>query len=338
MTDTGVLNHEEGSVEVREHPARQTRTVFVHPSHSGLHISIKEVETAYPIGLIEIMLRVRGLDLCDDIARDEDPGYVEAKLRHDISAYFSPDAFAGKRILDFGCGGGSSTMILARLFPGSEIVGVELSPEYLSIARARLQHYGFSNVTLVQSTSGEELPDHLGMFDFVILSAVFEHLLPAERRLVMPRLWSHLIPGGCLVVNQTPHRFYPFENHTTGLPMINYLPDRAALWSARLLSKRNLKADSWETLLRKGIRGATEREILRSLGARDTSEAVLLDPAHLGARNRVDHWYAGLSARYRPLKRIIREFLRFISKASGTLLVPHVSVVIRKSSQIREDS
>src|SRR5579863_4263751 len=134
VTDTGILNHEEGFVEIREHPSRRTRTVFVNPQRAGLHIAIRQFETAYPVSLIETMLRVRGLNLCDDIARDEDPSYVEAMLRRDISAYFLADAFAGKRILDFGCGGGASTMILARLFPASEIVGVELSPAYLSIA------------------------------------------------------------------------------------------------------------------------------------------------------------------------------------------------------------
>jgi len=336
--DSGVLHHDEGSLEIREGPSPGKRSVFVRPHRNALHISIKQIETAYPMSLIETMLRVRGLGLCDDIARDEDSSYLEAKLAHDISAYFPADDFSGRRILDFGCGGGSSTMILARLFPASEIVGVELSPEYLSIARARLRYYGFSKVILMQSPSGERLPESIGMFDFVLLSAVFEHLLPAERKLLMPLLWSHLKPNGCFLVNQTPHRFYPIEDHTTGLPLINYLPDRAAMWAAKRLSKRNLRGDRWETLLRKGIRGATEREILRSLGAQDTSNAVLLEPIGPGGGNRVDLWYSALSTRHRPLKKVIRELLRFIYKISGTLFVPHVSVVLRKRPPIGENT
>jgi hypothetical protein len=95
----------------------------------------------------------------------------------------------------------------------------------------------------------------------VVLSAVWEHLLPSERPEVLKQIWSLLRPGGFFFLNQTPHRFTPVETHTTGLPLINYLPDRLALSFARKFSKRVDRHETWDALLRKGIRRGTENEV-----------------------------------------------------------------------------
>jgi demethylmenaquinone methyltransferase/2-methoxy-6-polyprenyl-1,4-benzoquinol methylase len=54
-----------------------------------------------------------------------------------------------ERILDLACGTGISTLAIARRFPTSRVVGVELREEYLAIARAKLR--GLDNVELVLS-------------------------------------------------------------------------------------------------------------------------------------------------------------------------------------------
>jgi hypothetical protein len=136
-----------------------------------------------------------------------------------------------------------------------------------------------------------------------------------------------------LLLNQTPHRFFPFESHTTGVPFINYLPDRVAHWAARRFSSRELGGESWEGLLRKGIRGATEREILSSLGdSGDGPAPALLSPRRPGYRDRVDVWYAALSPRHRALKIACRELLRVIERFAGTTLVVNLSLAITKGS------
>ena len=148
---------------------------------------------------------------------------------------------------------------------------------------------------------------------------------------MMPQLWAHLRIGGCLLLNQTPHRFFPFESHTTGLPLINYLPDRLALLVARRFSPRHLGAESWESLLRKGIRGATEREILASFGeAKAESLPALLAPRRPRHRDRVDVWYAALSPRHRALKTACREVLRVVERVVGTTWVVNLSLAIGK--------
>src|SRR5262249_32482386 len=124
-----------------------------------------------------------------------------------------------------------------------------------------------------------------------VLSAVYEHLLPDERRILLPRIWSRLKPGGVLFINQTPHRYSPVEMHSTGLPLINYLPDGLAYRITKRFSKRIKGDEDWPALLRGGIRGATIGEILRALG----DDAALLEPR---AGDHIDLWYGKLSKRY----------------------------------------
>ena len=105
------------------------------------------------------------------------------------------------------------------------------------------------------------MPDGIGNFDFVILSAVYEHLLPTERNMIVPLIYSLIKPEGILFSNQTPFRYFFIETHTTSLPFINYLPDRLTHFIARSFCNRVNKNETWETLLRRGIRGGTVKEI-----------------------------------------------------------------------------
>lgn len=175
------LQHPDALVNVDELPNRK-RQIAVHLSHPSTFMQHPSCETSYPVELIDLILRVKGPGfLCDEIMRDEHPLYVRMHLEKAILGYADESRFAHKRILDFGCGSGASSMILSSLFPTAEIVGIDLMGDLLSIAKARAQHYGFNNVTFLQSPSGAELPEGIGIFDFVVLSAVYEHLLPDER-------------------------------------------------------------------------------------------------------------------------------------------------------------
>ena len=138
--------------------------------------------TRYPDELIQAVLAVRPLTwLCDELARDKDPLYVERYLRYAMLGYVDEGQFVGKRLLDFGCGAGASTMVLCRMLPHTEIVGVELVEEDLAVAKARARFYGAESTRFVVSPGPEQLPPGIGLFDFVSFSAVFEHLLPNVR-------------------------------------------------------------------------------------------------------------------------------------------------------------
>lgn len=325
------LEHPEGRVSVQEQG--DGRRLVRAQANAGGHVSRSEWSTAYPLGLIEKILRSKGPSyLCDEIARDEDPDYVALFLRYSLLGYVSPERFSGGRLLDFGSGSGGSTVNLARMLPDTEIVGVELEPELIATARMRAEFYGLSNLVFLESPSGSELPPDLGTFQFVNLGAVYEHLLPNERKRLPAQLWSLLDVGGVIFVNQLPYRFYPMEDHTTGLPLINYLPDRWAFAAARRWSER-IEADaSAEFLLRAGIRGGTAREVKRDL-LRAGGDAELLAPTQLNLRTHADLWYAYSTQhhqRYASVKRVMRGTFELLSRISGSPVAPGLSLAFEK--------
>jgi SAM-dependent methyltransferase len=325
------LEHRDGRISIEERPDGRRR-VLVHPN-AGVFVARPECMTAYPVKLIERILQVKAPGyLCDEILREEDPNYVRLFLQYSLLGYVPEAAFRGARILDFGSGSGASTVILARMFPDSEIVGVELEPDLVAIARMRSEHYALSTVSFVESPDPESLPEGLGRFTYINLGAVYEHLLPDERPRLLPQLWSLLDVGGVIFVNQLPYRFYPIEAHTTGLPLINFLPDRMAFLAATRFSKRLDPGSTWPKLLRDGIRGGTGRSVGRDL-VRGGGEARMLTPTRLGLRDHADVWY-GISSRVRPhpIKRVMRTSFSVLSRVVRDPFAPGLSLAYQKQA------
>jgi hypothetical protein len=154
-------------------------------------------------------------------------------------------------------------------------------------------------------------------------------MLPHERKSVLPAIWGVLKSGGILFLHETPYRYFPYEGHTTGLPLINYLPDRAALFYARRLSPRNLGDRDWEALLRGGIRGSSIREILSCLEA-GQGRPNLLEPSAFDG-GRIGVWYHQ-SSRHRKSR--LRDVSLYAFKAlkalTGIEMTPYLTLAIRK--------
>jgi SAM-dependent methyltransferase len=322
------LAHPEAKVQLEPVADRRTR-VTVEPYDPSLYVHRRTCTTSYGVPLLERLLEIKGPAwLCDEILRDEDPAYVAESIRLAVLPYVAEEELDGKRLLDFGCGSGASTAILARVFPHASVVGVELEEELLSIARLRVEHHGLENVELLRSPAGDRLPPGLGSFDFAFLSAVFEHLLPHERGPVLAQVWETVEPGGILFLSETPHRWWPIESHTTGLPLLNYVPAAPALRLARRLSPRVAADASWQDLLRGGIRGGTPREVLALLRAADEGTPRLLRPRRLGLSSAADVWYA--KGPPTPVRRTVHRLLQVLDAVTGAGIVPYLSLAIRK--------
>ena len=308
-----------------------------------------EWTTAYPLDLIVEILEEKGPAwLLDEIRRDEATDYVQPELELGLLAYSPPEDFDDVRVLDFGCGMGSSTLILGRVLPNSTIVGVDMSERFVEVARMRTEFFAdrarrtgvaHADMRFAVSPNSERLPDGLGLFDAIVLAGVFEHLLPAtgeggegERALVMGALWSHLKTDGVLYVNQTPWRGFPWEFHTTGLPFVNYLPG-AVIPSLTRFSRKVAADASWPELLRLGVRGASVREIVRLLRDADPEhEPVVLKPNRLQVTNRVDLWYKVCTSRpqRRWQKRLWRRAARMFAGATGIEALPLLTLAVAK--------
>lgn len=330
-----IIPHPEAVIVLELLPSGK-RLVQVRMHNPDEHVWVPTFETSLPRDLIERFLEVHGpAGLGHALTRIEEDGDLQRALRFSILPFVREWDFRGKRLLDFGCGSGTSTLHLARMFPHTEIVGLDLLPELLEPARRLMKHMGLGNVTFVQAKSGDALPDDLGSFDFVTLNAVYEHLLPDERTLLLPQLWASLRPNGVLFLNQTPYRWDVREHHTTALPFTNYMPDWLALRYARRFAgwKRHRVARDadWETLLRGGIRGVTEGQIVRQLAATGDGTPVPLRPRLQGYSDAIDLWYAQSMIR-RPMriKPLMRIAYKTIQRLTGSPFAPDVTMAVRK--------
>ncbi|HEV2300400.1 MAG TPA: class I SAM-dependent methyltransferase, partial [Stellaceae bacterium] len=101
------------------------------------------------------------------------------------------------RLLDIGCGTGRFLRDVKRNHPRLEVVGIDLSPYYLAVARRDLS--AWSRVRLVEA-AGERMPFADAQFDAVTAIYLFHELPPAVRRAVGAEIRRILKPGGSFVL------------------------------------------------------------------------------------------------------------------------------------------
>ena len=109
---------------------------------------------------------------------------------------------AGSRVLEAGCGTGAQTVILAQNNPGAEITSVDISPDSIRRAEARVLAEGITNVTFC---AGDlfSLPFAPESFDHIFVCFVLEHLADPGRALHVLR--PLIRPGGTIIVIEGDH-------------------------------------------------------------------------------------------------------------------------------------
>jgi 2-polyprenyl-3-methyl-5-hydroxy-6-metoxy-1,4-benzoquinol methylase len=83
----------------------------------------------------------------------------------------------GKRVLEIGCGDGGNSVILA--LKGAHVVGIDISPRAIGIAKQRAKLHGVEDRTEFQASPLEAyLQQTSGEFDVICGFAILHHLLP----------------------------------------------------------------------------------------------------------------------------------------------------------------
>jgi ubiquinone/menaquinone biosynthesis C-methylase UbiE len=101
-----------------------------------------------------------------------------------------------KRILDVGCGTGGAVIDLAKLFPGAEVVGVDVVEQQIAIMKERIKKYGVRAEALLYD--GRQLPFPDGHFDGIYTSDVLGHVSDVPAWLAeLSRVTKH---GGTLAM------------------------------------------------------------------------------------------------------------------------------------------
>ncbi len=98
------------------------------------------------------------------------------------AAFFLPHLTPGMRLLDGGCGPGTITLDLAKIVAPGEVVGIDIEPSQIELARTMAAERGVSNVHFeVADLYSLPFPDE--SFDAVFLHGVLEHLSDPVRGL-----------------------------------------------------------------------------------------------------------------------------------------------------------
>jgi SAM-dependent methyltransferase len=119
----------------------------------------------------------------------------------------------GEVILDVGCGVGLNfEAIQGAIGPSGRLIGVELNPRMLEMARARVEQHGWTNVELVQADVAEaDIPAtadgtllcavHDVMRSPAALANVLRHLRDRARIVAGGPKWAHWRGSGALSMN-----------------------------------------------------------------------------------------------------------------------------------------
>lgn len=124
--------------------------------------------------------------------------------------------FSGETVLDFGASSGLS--ISALIYQGAKsVVGVEPDESRTVEGMAMLRRAGLGGrATLSHVVDTRSLPFKNESFVFILANGVIEHI-PQPRGEYIRELWRLVSPGGHLMINETPNKYFPKEIHTTNL-------------------------------------------------------------------------------------------------------------------------
>lgn len=123
-----------------------------------------------------------------------------------------------RRILNVACGSGNWALDFARLYPQKHVIGIDVRPLLLQMARADARVAGLKNIRFELCQLEEKLPYSNKRFDFIqteqstniIYPYMWPALLQEQMRVLKPGGWVHMIafeigPTSSQAVNRFMH-------------------------------------------------------------------------------------------------------------------------------------
>ena len=104
----------------------------------------------------------------------------------------------GSRVLDLGCGTGSTTVLVKQRFPEAAVTGIDADTEALEIAASKAAVRGLDIKWSVASAT--ELPFSGGSFDVIVSTLMFHHLAAFDKARALFECHRVLVPFGRLYV------------------------------------------------------------------------------------------------------------------------------------------
>lgn len=190
-------------------------------------------------------------------------------------AYHELGDIAGCRVVDFGCGSGANTALLANR--GAHVWGIDISEDLLRLAQRRLRVSGRDGGATFIAGSAHDLPFPDGSIDIVFGIAILHHL---DLNLVSREVLRVLKPGGRAIFQEPvrnsavlrfvrsliPYRapdISPFERPLTD-PQLKRFATGFRKWSVRAFALPHVQVGQVLPVVKKHARAlyAWDRRVL----------------------------------------------------------------------------
>src|SRR5262245_17461170 len=104
------------------------------------------------------------------------------------------------RVLELGCATGGNLFPLAEAHPGSQFVGIDLSPVQIEVGRKVAAALGLNNLRL-EARSILDVEPSFGEFDYIVAHGVYSWVPPTVRDKILAVCKANLAPEGVAYVS-----------------------------------------------------------------------------------------------------------------------------------------
>jgi 2-polyprenyl-3-methyl-5-hydroxy-6-metoxy-1,4-benzoquinol methylase len=236
----------------------------------------------------------------------------------------------GLRVLEIGCGTGSSTVALAE--QGAEVTGIEMEEAALAVARKQCDLYGVQAHLIHGNAADAHETLDIGSYDLIIFFAVLEHMMHIECLSCLNAYWRKMKPGTLLGIIDTPNRLWLYDDHTSQLPFFHWLPGEIAIRYCANSSRRGVAELHEDTTaagmvrLQRWGRGISFHEFELALSNPVGELPIVSSLGHWRRRRdlaQVLKWIV----RDRPYHRVLRRMARDVP---APWLEPFIDIMIRR--------
>lgn len=230
----------------------------------------------------------------------------------------------GAKILEIGCGTGTSTVALAE--QGAQVTAFDVDELSLECAQIRLSSYNL-NADLVRGNASDLWNILSGSdYDAIICVALLEHMTLEERLSFLKQAWNFIRPGALLVIDDTPNRLWFHDPHTSYENFYFWLPDDLAMKWAPLTER-----PVFNTLFKDGSDPTLFARWGRGVSYHDFCLAFSMKPSDLPVKSFKQAYYRDQTRTHQIAATPYEKLLRRIEPSiSPSFFLPDIEIAFVK--------